>query len=167
MAMGVVRRTSSFGRKRIFISNEIEDIDMISSPSKKPSIRKDFGPQVSFLEALPQDILIRVLCGVEHDDLKTLVRVSKLICEAAMLAKKLHFAYSTPKKVPAFRCALDQSSVLAVDEIEAPNAPKRLRVTRSRLDRNKIGDLSVALFGTNDENEEGMSKKNLFYGMEF
>ncbi|XP_024987754.1 F-box protein SKIP27-like [Cynara cardunculus var. scolymus] len=141
--LGLVRRTSSFGRKRILILNEM-DIDSIS-PMKKRSMVNNFSSERSLLEALPQDILIRVLCGVEHDDLKKLFHVSKPIREAATIAKKMHFAYSTPKKVPAFGCSIDPSLDDA-DEIEAPNAPRQSRVARSRLNRKKLADISVALF---------------------
>ncbi|GJY60322.1 RNA-directed DNA polymerase, eukaryota, reverse transcriptase zinc-binding domain protein [Tanacetum coccineum] len=137
--------------KRIFILNEMDmdmDVDMVTP--KKRAIGNCFGVERSFLEALPQDVLIKVLCGVEHDDLKRLFHVSKPIREAAMIAKKLHFEYSTPKKIPAFRCSVDQSS-LEFDEIEAPNAPRQLRVARSRLNKKKLANLSVALFASSDE----------------
>ncbi|KAI3498850.1 hypothetical protein L1887_34636 [Cichorium endivia] len=147
-SLGLVKRTSSFGRKRILILNEM-DIDSIDaiSPTKKRSMGNSFGASKSFLEALPQDILIRVLCGVEHDDLKSLFHVSKPIREAAMIAKKLHFEFSTPKKVPAFGSTIDPSSV----EFDEIGAPRRLRVAHSRLDRKKLAALSVALFN-DDEN---------------
>ncbi|KAL4590272.1 hypothetical protein LXL04_003199 [Taraxacum kok-saghyz] len=82
-SLGLVKRTSSFGRKRILILNEM-DIDSINaiSPTKKRSMGNNFSPRKSLLEALPQDILIRILCGVEHDDLKKLFHVSKPIREA-------------------------------------------------------------------------------------
>lgn len=63
-----------------------------------------------------------------------------------IMAKKQHFAYSTPKKVPAFLCSVDQLGLDDDDEIEAPNAPKQSRVARSRLDKKKLAGLSVALF---------------------
>ncbi|KAI7725971.1 hypothetical protein M8C21_031824 [Ambrosia artemisiifolia] len=143
--LGLVKRTGSFGRKRILILNEM-DIDSvdIGSPKKKRAVGSCFGSERSVLEVLPQDILIKVICGVEHDDLKRLFHVSKPIREAVIIAKKLHFAYSTPKKVPAFRCSLDQT--LDVDEVEAPNAPRQSRVARSRLSGKKLAYLSVALF---------------------
>ncbi|KAL8249151.1 hypothetical protein R6Q59_006019 [Mikania micrantha] len=145
MAFGVVKRTNSFGRKRVLILNEM-DIDSVNvvSPVKKRSIGNSFSSERSLIEVLPQDILIKVICGVEHDDLKTLFHISKPIREAVMIAKKQHFAYSTPKKVPAFRCLLDQS--LDGDEVEAPNAPRQSRVARSRLNGKKLASLSVALF---------------------
>ncbi|KAK1412320.1 hypothetical protein QVD17_33474 [Tagetes erecta] len=139
--LGLVKRTSSFGRKRILILNEMDVVDSVNvSPLKK----RGFFYDRSMLEALPQDVLIKVICGVEHDDLKRLFHVSKSIREAVIIAKKLHFAYSTPKKVPAFRCSIDQT--FNVDEIEAPNAPRQSRVARSRLTGKKLAHLSVALF---------------------
>ncbi|KAF5756541.1 hypothetical protein HanRHA438_Chr17g0826181 [Helianthus annuus] len=142
---GLVKRTSSFGRKRILILNEmdIDSVDVVS-PKKKRVVGSCFGSERSFMESLPQDVLIKVLCGVEHDDLKRLFHVSKPIREAVIIAKKMHFAYSTPKKVPAFRCSLDQT--LDVDEVEAPNAPRQSRVARSRLSQKTLAHLSVALF---------------------
>lgn len=68
----------------------------------------------------------------------------------AMIAKKQHFAYSTPTKVPAFRCSIDQSVHDDVGEIEAPNAPKQSRVARSRLDKKKLAGLAVALFASDE-----------------
>ncbi|XP_076915297.1 F-box protein At1g61340-like [Bidens hawaiensis] len=146
--LGLVKRTSSFGRKRILILNEMDldyvDVNVNVSPMKKRSVRSGFTSERSLMEALPQDVLIKVLCGVEHDDLKRLFHVSKPIREAVIVAKKLHFEYSTPKKVPAFRCSIDQT--FDGDEVEAPNAPRQSRVARSRLSRKKLAGLSVALF---------------------
>ena len=58
-SLGLVKRTSSFGRKRILILNEM-DIDSIDSisPMKKRSMLNDFSLERSLLEALPQDILV-------------------------------------------------------------------------------------------------------------
>ncbi|KAD4982353.1 hypothetical protein E3N88_19024 [Mikania micrantha] len=163
--LGFVKRTGSFGRKRIFILNEI-DIDSIDSisPKKKRSTVNSLKSERSLLEALPQDVLIKVLCGVEHDDLKKLFHVSKPIREAAMIAKKHHFAYSTPTKIPAFRCSIDQS-IHNANEIEAPNAPKQSRAARSRLDKNKLTALSVALFASDEDG--GWSRKKLLTETEF
>lgn len=58
MTMGnnyLVKRTSSFGRKRILILNEMDiDFDSIS-PTKKQSIRTE---KSSLLQDLPQDIIV-------------------------------------------------------------------------------------------------------------
>ena len=116
---------------------------------------------------------IRILCGVDHDDLKQLIRISKTISEAVnitriiihlicfrsflilidlgflfhlqtLIAKEWHFAYSTPSKVRAFRSAFEFDNSSDLDEIEAPNAPTTKRF-RS-LNRKKLADISVALF---------------------
>ncbi|XVE51248.1 hypothetical protein DITRI_Ditri02bG0024700 [Diplodiscus trichospermus] len=104
-------------------------------------------PEKSALELLPQDVLIRIICGVDHEDLKQLFNVSKSIREATVIAKQLHFAYSTPKKVKAFRTSIDfqETTELLDDEIEAPNAPRQQRSHRS-INRKKLADIAVALF---------------------
>ncbi|GJT30873.1 reverse transcriptase domain-containing protein [Tanacetum coccineum] len=50
----------------------------------------------SRLEDLPQEVLVKVLCGVEHRDCKSLFYVSHKIREVAILAKEYHFDYTTP-----------------------------------------------------------------------
>ncbi|XP_010467813.1 PREDICTED: F-box protein At4g05010-like [Camelina sativa] len=98
------------------------------------------------------DILIRVLCHVDHEDLDTLKRVSKTIRKAVIEAKKSHFDYSTPKKRLPFRDAVlimeedsnsnwDSSS--QSDEMEPPNAPIRRRTINRESDLSKI---SMVLF---------------------
>lgn len=149
LELGLVRYTSSFGRKRIVISNNDED----SSP--KTPVKRHCGErdlvvldlETSLLEDLPEEILIRILCGVDHEDLNQLSHVSKAIREATLIAKQSHFAYTTPKKVRAFRTAIDvEESSNADDEIEAPNAPKQSRPVQSRLFGKKLDSLSVNLF---------------------
>ncbi|KAI3409286.1 F-box domain-containing protein [Psidium guajava] len=61
------------------------------------------GSEKPTLEDLPQDVLIRILCHVQHGDLKHLVRFCKTIKEATVVAKQCHFAYTTPTKIRAFR----------------------------------------------------------------
>ncbi|KAG5234887.1 F-box protein [Salix suchowensis] len=91
---------------------------------------------------------IRVLCGVDHDDLKQLFHVSKVIREATSIAKEWHFAYSTPRKTQAFRTPIDFGNPSELDEIEAPNAPKQRRSYKSQINRKRFADLSVALFAS-------------------
>ncbi|KAI7736269.1 hypothetical protein M8C21_022719 [Ambrosia artemisiifolia] len=133
LELGLVKRTSSFGRKRIFILNNMDfDLLDVTTPTKKQFFYSIC--EKSLLEALPQEILIKILCGVDHDDLKRLFHVSKQIREAAVIAKKWHFEYSTPKKIPAFRCSLnlEEFALSDFDEIEPPNAPKQMRFHRPR-----------------------------------
>ena len=50
----------------------------------------------SILESVARDILIRILCGVDHDNLKQLLYVSSTIRDATITVRMSHFAYSTP-----------------------------------------------------------------------
>ncbi|KAF3451566.1 hypothetical protein FNV43_RR07661 [Rhamnella rubrinervis] len=162
--LGLVRYTRSFGRKRIVISN-IGEASPLDSSTMSP-LKKLCGDRMvvdserSRLEALPQDVLIRILCGVDHEDLKQLFHVSKPIREATVIAKQWHFAYSTPSKTRAFRTAIDLQDCCEVDEIDTPNAPKQHRQHRSRLSGKKLQSISVALFASPDE--EHWPRKELF-----
>ncbi|KAJ6738068.1 F-BOX PROTEIN SKIP27 [Salix koriyanagi] len=145
-------RSYSFGRKRVSIAkNNVHSEDLLNLDSTcKPSLKRlcSLEPEKSNLESLPQDILIRVLCGVDHDDLKQLFHVSKVIREATVIAKERHFAYSTPRKSQGFRTLFDFENPSELDEIEAPNAPKQRRSCKSQLNRKSIADISVALFAS-------------------
>lgn len=164
LGLGFVRYTRALGRKRILISNNFEASPIDSAPKisskKRCGERMTLESERSLLEALPQDILIRVLCGVNHEDLKQLFHVSKSIREATLIAKQWHFAYSTPSKTRAFRTAFDLENQSEFDDIEAPNAPRQSRPRRSRLPEKKLADISVALFASPDE--EQWPRKALF-----
>ncbi|MED6131450.1 hypothetical protein PIB30_010206 [Stylosanthes scabra] len=95
--------------------------------------------ECSLLEALPLDILIKVICGVEHEDLHRLFHVSKTIREAALVAKDLHFEYRTPSTFALYNPFDMDGNCLG--EIEAPKA--KLKKAKSRLNG---GNLSLALF---------------------
>ncbi|KAK9267850.1 hypothetical protein L1049_010286 [Liquidambar formosana] len=153
LGLGFVRYTRGLGRKRIVISNDLEVSPLHSSlrTKKRCGERMNVKSERSLLEALPQDILVRVLCGVDHDDLKQLFHVSKSIREATLIAKQWHFAYSTPSKTRAFRNSIDLGDSSEFDEIEAPNAPKQWRSYRSRVSGNKLADISVALFASDED----------------
>uniref|UniRef100_A0A5B6ZXE1 F-box domain-containing protein n=1 Tax=Davidia involucrata TaxID=16924 RepID=A0A5B6ZXE1_DAVIN len=165
LGLGFVRytRSFSFGRKRVIISNNIDVNAPATTPTKK-QCSEILHSGKSLLEALPQDILIRILCGVNHDDLKQLFHVSKLIREATLIAKQWHFAYSTPTKTSAFRNSIDLEDSSEFNEVEAPNAPMQLRRYRSRVSGKKLADISVALFAAPDE--EQCPRKELFMEME-
>ncbi|XP_074272138.1 F-box protein SKIP27 [Silene latifolia] len=176
----------SLGRKRILISNNSCDLQHFCdefecfTPLKKLcsqefDIQHDFSSvnlnsnSVSLLEALPQELLIKVICGVDHDDLKRLFFVSKTVRDAAIIAKKCHFAYSTPSKTKAFRNSIDmlndKNPLEDSDDLEAPNAPKQARkMNRKRLDSRKLEDISVALFAdkATDAAEQRWPRRSLF-----
>lgn len=55
-----------------------------------------------------------------------------------LIAKRLHFAFSTPSSKPVF-------SRHEISD-EAPNAPMQQRVAKSRLDGGKVSSVAIALF---------------------
>ncbi|CAK9176790.1 unnamed protein product [Ilex paraguariensis] len=162
--LGLVRCTS-FGRKRVALFNDVDSDSTFATPTKKQCCENSFlSSEKSLLEALPQDVLIRVLCGVEHEDLKRLFHVSKFIKETALMAEKWHFTYSTPRKTLSCRDSIYLEDVSDFNEVEAPNAPKQSKVPRSRLDGKKLTDISVALFASPDGDRS--PRRELFMGME-
>ncbi|XP_061352392.1 F-box protein At1g61340-like [Gastrolobium bilobum] len=88
--------TGTLGRKRVMVSNNGEASPPLTPLKRMFSGRITLNSESSSLKTLPQDILIKVLCGVDHEDLKQLFHVSKTIREATLIAKQ-HFDYTTPK----------------------------------------------------------------------
>lgn len=165
LGLGSVRFTRGLGRKRILISSCVREslsrsaveIPVVSeSPPVKSSLKRQrsritivssSSSEKSRLECLPQDLLIRVICGVDHEDLKSLKLVSKSIREASLVAKTLHFAYTTPKKTRAFRNSIDLEEVSdsrhQEDDIEPPNAPRHYRWTKAKR-KEQLSSVSAA-----------------------
>ncbi|WOL04875.1 hypothetical protein Cni_G13597 [Canna indica] len=137
-----VRNTRILGTKRVELSNYCPPID---SPSPKRPSRM---PKSNRLEALPQDILVKVLCKVDHSDLKQLLLVSKLVNGATLTARELHFAFSTPSSKSMFKREMN-----VADGEEAPDAPRQRRIAKSRLDGSKLSSIVVALFRSPEETE--------------
>ncbi|KAK8580711.1 hypothetical protein V6N12_070966 [Hibiscus sabdariffa] len=141
--LGFVRCTFGLGRKRVGISYETQDLTPLDSTTKVPLLKRQCSERMvlmlpaddyhekSALESLPQDVLIRIICGVDHEDLKQLFNVSKSIREATVIAKQSYFSYSTPTKVKAFRTSIDFEGSNELDDIEAPNAPRQWRSHRN------------------------------------
>ncbi|KAA3455632.1 F-box protein SKIP27-like [Gossypium australe] len=151
-----VRCNSGLGRKRIEISNDIEEFSPIDSPTKVPLLERHCSERIkkmmmiddcdekSVLESLPQDVLVKIICGVDHEDLKQLFKT--------VIAKKMHFVYSTPRKVKGFRTSIDLEERNELEDgiEEAPNAPRQWRSYRS-INRKKLASISVALFASHEK----------------
>lgn len=165
----------SLRRKRIIVSDKNCDLEQFSAdfepfaPMKRRCDREEegeieqklSGTNLSPLEALPQEILIKVVCGVDHDDLKQLFRVSKTIRNATVIAKQSHFAYSTPSKTKVFRNSIDLLNNPI--DFEAPNAPKQARMKyRPRISKKRLEDISVVLFADEEEQEQRWPRRSLF-----
>ncbi|KAJ0257983.1 F-box protein [Hirschfeldia incana] len=137
------------GKKRILVS---DTGDSIFSPSVRKISSKKLSSascQSRELEDLHLDILVRIISGVEHEDLKQLFHVSKTVREATLIAKQSHFAYSTPRKTSVFqhsKFGLDKPFGLGdgyAYEIEAPGAPLQKRYRFRNKDDSGV---SAALF---------------------
>ncbi|KAJ8434901.1 hypothetical protein Cgig2_003340 [Carnegiea gigantea] len=168
----------SLGRKRILIANNSCNVAEFSAdfesfaPMKRRCGQKYQGEdeqlveKSSLLESLPQEILIKVICGVDHDDLKQLIHVSKTVRDATIIAKHSHFAYSTPSKTKVFRNSIDLvNNPMDFDDHETPNAPKQIRrMNRPRISNKKLEDVSVSLFADeeDDKEEERWTRRSLF-----
>ncbi|CAN8325500.1 unnamed protein product [Cochlearia groenlandica] len=156
LGLGSVSFTRGIGRKRILFSTrsavDIPATIQANIPAKSQRNRAAIvsPPPFSRLELLPQELLVRVICGVDHEDLNSLSIVSKTIREASLEAKRLHFAYSTPKKSQAFRNSIVLENVsgsnhLVEDDLEPPNAPVRHRWTGAKR-KEQLANVTVALF---------------------
>ncbi|XP_008807143.1 F-box protein At4g35930-like isoform X1 [Phoenix dactylifera] len=52
----------------------------------------------SRLESLSIDLLVKILCHLHHDQLKAVFHVSQRVRAAVLLARQLHFNYTTPDR---------------------------------------------------------------------
>ncbi|XP_031105254.1 F-box protein At1g61340-like [Ipomoea triloba] len=82
---GIVR-SHSFGRKRVVLSSALQYDDFITNTDTKKlcrevSLQQQKVYDKSLLEFLPQNVLIRIICGLDYDDLSRLFHVSKTIRE--------------------------------------------------------------------------------------
>ncbi|CAA3027990.1 Hypothetical predicted protein [Olea europaea subsp. europaea] len=85
----------------------------------------------------------------------------KFVLEALPQDVLWHFAYSTPTKTVGFQ---NVDSLCKFNEVEALNAPKQLRIPRSRLSAKKLADISVTLFSSC--NEDNWARKDLLMAMQ-
>ncbi|XP_020091614.1 F-box protein At1g61340-like [Ananas comosus] len=143
-----VQGTRILGRKRVVISSSLDSSSFSSPiPQKRRSCRSRME-RPNRLESLPEDILVRILCKVDHSDLKQLLLVSKSVNQAALIARELHFAFSTPLVKRIFERENEERDS---DNEEAPDAPKQRRVARSRIDGKSLSSIAVALFTSPDD----------------
>ncbi|KAK4368156.1 hypothetical protein RND71_011948 [Anisodus tanguticus] len=57
------------------------------------------GMSESRLESLPLDLLVKILCHLQHDQLKAVFHVSQKIRKAVILARQYYFNYTTPNRM--------------------------------------------------------------------
>ncbi|KAA8515376.1 hypothetical protein F0562_019013 [Nyssa sinensis] len=148
LGLGSVRytRSFSFGRKRIFISNNMDVDATVTTPTKK-QCNEILNSEKSLLEALPRDILIRILCGVNHDDLKQLFHVSKSIREAVSLdclgIKKFFYQIilASLMIIDLFCVSMNHQTLIAKQWHFAYSTPTKTSAFRSSIDLEDPSDL--------------------------
>ncbi|KAL4201933.1 hypothetical protein AMTRI_Chr02g218390 [Amborella trichopoda] len=164
--INISNTTRTIGRKRIAVLNDIQMMGMDNYLETKPLKRHNSNVDVVFedgcigalyedesethqIDELPFDILVKILCRVEHSDLKALSAVSKLFREAVKLARKVHFNYSTPnpKIIGVKNFELDVVEDSNHERISTPNAPKqdRFKLRLENMEASKY-PLQRALF---------------------
>lgn len=141
---------TALGRKRVVLLNNVE-ASSLNCDSVMPRLKRacsdkfTLNAEKSRLESLPFDVLLRVLCGVDHEDLEQLVHVSQTIKEATEVAR-IHFEYNTPrKKTFAIRAPFGTDDASEFEDIEPPSAPLRKK-PKSRFSGKDLSGISVALF---------------------
>ncbi|KAJ0983695.1 hypothetical protein J5N97_011950 [Dioscorea zingiberensis] len=145
-----VQMARIIGRKRVVVPVLAEESGFASptaTPMQKRRQRRSQADGLNLMDALPHDILVRTLCKVNHSDLRQLLLVSKSVHEATLVAKDMHFAFSTPSKP-----VRNGSGGAGYDEgSETPDAPKQHRVAKSRIDGKKLAGIAVALFASHSD----------------
>ncbi|KAF8669260.1 hypothetical protein HU200_051594 [Digitaria exilis] len=134
--------TRILGRKRVAVSPtpaSRSPHSPVRTLRKQRSVRFHMDDTVSLLECLPQDVLIKVLCKVNHSDLRQLLLVSKPVSEATTVARELHFKFATPLSKAGFRGDEDG------EDEDGPGAPRQHRVARSRLRGKNLEGIAVNL----------------------
>ncbi|XP_078447690.1 F-box protein At4g05010-like [Wolffia australiana] len=126
--------TRTIGWKRIAVPLSEDDV----KDEKQPLPSRIKPTPSNRLESLPEEILVRILCMVNREDLKELILVSKAFRNAALLAKKSHFDVSTP--------IAKRSAGNDLEMDEAPNAPLRISRPSRLLNPIDLASIAVALF---------------------
>ncbi|KAJ7531044.1 hypothetical protein O6H91_14G030200 [Diphasiastrum complanatum] len=70
----------------------------VSAASSASEITED-STQESLFEGLPLELLVRIVCKLQHDQIKPAFHVCKRLCHAVVIAKQNHFNYTTPGRV--------------------------------------------------------------------
>ncbi|XP_057837146.2 F-box protein At4g35930 isoform X1 [Cryptomeria japonica] len=117
------------------------------------------------IESLPLDILVQIICNFHHDEVKTLCLVSRKFREAVVIARQMHFDFSTPVRVRATKRRLNSlmphesskdcaSSFGGFESLcdscstpATPNAPKQVsKFQKTRLAFEEMKEMPSLLF---------------------
>lgn len=80
-----------FEQRKLFLQSRKKTCMQNSEPTPKETTGAGVG-----LLSLPEDVLLKVVCYLEHDDIKPLFQVCKELGNTLRNAIKFHFNYATP-----------------------------------------------------------------------
>eukprot|EP01018_Ginkgo_biloba_P022424 Gb_00255 [translate_table: standard] len=160
--------------------------DSCNSPETSSPLPMEEIADPMAIEALPFDVLflvlgsdvwfeIRIVCKVHHDDLQPLFHVSKQFREAVLIAREMHFDYTTPNRA---RVSKRRSNVLMSNENSThhsdgvwkrpttPKAPRHGKAHKSRIPSETLKEISAILFPLvdKDDNQFGYRRSSLRSG---
>ncbi|KAH9607387.1 hypothetical protein KSS87_007433 [Heliosperma pusillum] len=162
-------KVTSFSESQLMMSPERFGYSMASPRNflKQNSLPKtprtprveDYDSE-SRLEALPMDLMVRILCHLHHDQLKAVFHVSQRVRTAVIVARQFHFNYTTPDRsrqemlqsmTPAalehwpFACKGDNRQFRMATP-HTPKAPRHGPRPPSRLQYTEMKQVAAALF---------------------
>lgn len=88
---GSPRLPELFEQRKLFLQKKKRGLEY----QRNQGQRKDSVAGVGLL-SLPEDVLLKIVCYLEHDDIKPLFRVCKELGNTLRNAVKFHFNYATP-----------------------------------------------------------------------
>ncbi|KAK9071453.1 hypothetical protein SSX86_010022 [Deinandra increscens subsp. villosa] len=65
---------------------------------RNPCPEGDGSDYESRIESLPMELLVKILCHLHHDQLRTVFHVSERVRKAAVIARQFYFNYTTPDR---------------------------------------------------------------------
>ncbi|KAI3704509.1 hypothetical protein L1987_74731 [Smallanthus sonchifolius] len=80
------------------------DVHKENNLQRTPKTPRDPCPQgdgsdyESRLESLPMELLVKILCHLQHDHLRAVFHVSEKVRKAVVIARQFYFNYTTPDK---------------------------------------------------------------------
>lgn len=80
------------------VSSPLDFVRQHSLPKTPKTPQPEDSNFDSRLEALPMDLLVKILCHLHHDQLKAVFHVSQRVRMAVILARQFHFNYTTPDR---------------------------------------------------------------------
>ncbi|GMH06572.1 hypothetical protein Nepgr_008412 [Nepenthes gracilis] len=137
--------------------NTVKQGNLLRTP--KTPVAEDSESE-SRLEALPMDLLVRVLCHLHHDQLRAVFHVSQRIRRAVLLARQFHFNYTTPDRsrqemlrtmTPLVTehwpfVSKEESKGLQMPRPHTPKAPRHGPRPPSRLKCTEMRQVAAVLF---------------------